>query len=279
MERIQSAIAKARAERRAMQEGGAPALPAAEGAPAAAPDPAGAGARWEALAAFVPDPARLAAQRVVTARGGHEALPFDQMRTRVLQQMRANGWKRLAVTSATAACGKTTVALNLAFGLARQPDLRTILCEVDLRRPAMTAALGLSDAPSFARVLEGRSAFAEEARRIGGNLAVAPTRHPARNPAELLHGPGVAGVLDAIEADYAPDLMIFDTAPLMASDDTMAFLGHVDAALLVAAAEATTIAQIDHCEKELAAHTSVMGVILNKCRYPGRDSGYGYSYG
>ena len=64
--------------------------------------------------------------------------------------------------------------------------------------------------------------------------------------------------------------------PMLVNDDTLAFLHNVDAAMLVAAAGSTTISEIDACERELAAHTSVMGVVLNKCRYTGRDYGSDY---
>jgi len=290
MERIQSAINKARAERRdvlARGDAAAPPVsapmsaptpdPASGGqAPVAAPPAAAATALWSALTPFVPDPRHLVRNRIVAAEGGREAVPFDVMRTRLLQQMRTNNWRRVAVTSATAACGKSTVALNLAFGLARQSDIRTVLCEMDLRRPSLSATIGLADPLNFARVIEGRAPFADHARRVGDNLALALNRGPVKNPAELLHSPTVAEALDRIEAEYDPTLMIFDMPPLLVSDDALAFLSQVDCAILVAAAEATTIKQIDACERELAAQTNVLGVVLNKCRYTGPDYGYDY---
>lgn len=307
MERIQSAIAKARAERRAALGGqpdaGAPVPPAPVPAaampvapqpasvaaspvpvpPAAtpeaaapAPDLAAIAARWAALAPALPDPAHLERHRIVAATAGHAAVPFDVLRTRTLQQMRANGWHRVAITSPTEGCGKSTISLNLAFGLARQPDLRSILCEVDLRRPSLAGLLGVTDPVTFAHVLEGRAPFADHARRIGSNLAVAVNRGPSRHSAEILHGPAVAPALDAIEADYAPQVMIFDMPPMLVSDDAMAFMGQVDAVLLVAAAETTTVKQIDTCEREIARVSNVMGVVLNKCRYAGPDYGYDY---
>ncbi len=44
----------------------------------------------------------------------------------------------------------------------------------------------------------------------------------------------------------------------------------------MAAAETTTVKQIDTCEREIAQVSSVMGVVLNKCRYAGPDYGYDY---
>ena len=275
MEKIQSAIAKARAERNG---------PVPEPAVRRAPSPqledisaqAGVGAAWQALAPFSPDPVRLRDNRIVAFAGGHEAVAFDVMRTKLLQQARANGWRRIAITSPSPGCGKSTIALNLAFSLARQPELRTVLAELDLRRPSLASVLGIKGRKSFAEVIEGRADFADVALRCGDGLAVAVNAGPVRNPAELLHGSAVAAALATIENDYAPDLMLFDLPPMLVSDDTMAFVGHVDAVLLIAAAEATTIKEVDSCERELASQTNVMGVVLNKCRYMGPE--YGYSY-
>ena len=229
--------------------------------------------------------------RIVAMTGGADAVPFDMLRTKVLQQMRANGWKRLAFTSPTPACGKSTIALNLAFSLARQAELRTILCELDLRRPMLKTILGLAGSksgaaksvaakslppPSFSAVLEGRADFADVAVRYGAGLAVAVNDGPVRQAAELLQSSSVPAALARVEALYAPDLMLFDMPPMLVSDDVMGFMGQVDAVLLVAAAETTTTKEIDACERELAGQTNVMGVVLNKCHFMGRE--YGYSY-
>ena len=42
----------------------------------------------------------------------------------------------------------------------------------------------------------------------------------------------------------------------------------------VAGAETTTIKEIDACERDLAAQTNVMGVVLNKCNYMGQGHSY-----
>ena len=282
MEKIQSAIEKARASRSAEAVATVSATVSATGtasASAVAPAASAADAKaaaWSALGAGQIDPARMRKTRIVAMTGGADAVPFDMLRTKVLQQMRANGWKRLAITSPTPACGKSTIALNLAFSLARQAELRTILCELDLRRPTLKAILGLAAAKSFSSVLEGRADFADVAVRYGDGLAVAVNDGPVRQAAELLQSSSVPAALARVEALYAPDLMLFDMPPMLVSDDVMGFMGQVDAVLLVAAAETTTTKEIDACERELAGQTNVMGVVLNKCHFMGRE--YGYSY-
>jgi Mrp family chromosome partitioning ATPase len=301
MEKIQSAIAKARATREGRNADGLAAEPAAEAALSSSEAPAGppsglpSGARpgaaaaaaaaegapgsaalWTALPVLRIDQGLMRRNRIVAFEGGREAATFDVMRTRLLQQMRANGWRRLAITSPSPGCGKTTTSLNLAFSLARQSDQRILLAEVDLRRPALARMLGVKVHHSFAAVLEGRADLAGHAARHGDNLAIASNHSPFRNPAELLHGPSVGPALAAIEARYDPSVVIFDMPPMLVGDDALAFIGHVDCALLVAAAETTTTDEVDTCERDLASHTNVLGVVLNKCRYP--DRRYGYSY-
>ena len=280
MEKIQSAIEKARASRSSERSVEAVITgPVAGVGPVTPPAASAADAKaaaWSALGAGQIDPARMRKTRIVAMTGGADAVPFDMLRTKVLQQMRANGWKRLAFTSPTPACGKSTIALNLAFSLARQAELRTILCELDLRRPMLKAILGLAAAKSFSSVLEGRADFADVAVRYGDGLAVAVNDGPVRQAAELLQSSSVPAALARVEALYAPDLMLFDMPPMLVSDDVMGFMGQVDAVLLVAAAETTTTKEIDACERELAGQTNVMGVVLNKCHFMGRE--YGYSY-
>ena len=276
MEKIQSALAKARAERGAATPG---AEPPARRAPAAQPAPP-ADTRVQDAWALLPEltlaPRTIKRNRLVALSGGRDATGIDMMRTRVLQQMRDNGWRRLAITSPTAACGKSTIALNLAMSLQRQPDLRTMLMELDWRRPSLSQMLNIDRPLQFGAVLKGAADFADNALRYGPNLAIASNKTPVQEAAELLGAPRVPQVLAAIEAEYAPDLMIFDTPPMLVTDDMMAFARHVDCVLLVAGAEATTVAEIDVCEQELASQTNVMGVVLNKCRYMGESYDYGY---
>lgn len=279
MERIQSAIAKARAERHGQtSKAGQPSARPIPAGSAAPPPSTQSDAAWAALKPVTVDLAQMQHNRIVALAGAAEATAYGVLRTRVLQQARQHGWKRIGITSPTAGCGKTTTALNLGFSLARHPEIRTVLAELDMRRPAFVRMLGAQGEASFAEVLQGTAAFADAALCHGKNLAIAPVTRVVRNPAELLHAPSVPAALEGIEAQYAPDLMIFDMPPLLVSDDAMAIAGQLDAVLLIAAADATSIRQVDMCERELAAQTNVMGTILNKCRYLEKDDAYGYGY-
>lgn len=272
MEKIQAALAKARQERQGASAPRPTARTVTQTNPVTPPD------AWAALTPYQPSEAHLQRKRVVSAMSSSSATPFDMMRTKVLQQMRANNWKRLAITSPTPACGKSTTAANLGFSLARQPEIRTVLAELDLRRPSLREILNIQPAYGFADVLSGQVRFDEQALCYNSNLALSVNPGPVRNPAELLQSPSADAAIATIEQEFEPDVMIFDMPPMLGSDDVMAFASKVDCVLLIAAAESSSIKEIDLCEREIASQTNVMGVVLNKCRYMDKEYGYS-SYG
>lgn len=271
MERLEVALEKAREKRQAIQEVVEKGTPD----PVAAPKDADAWGRLRELNIST----RVArANRITTLTTGPLSSPYDILRSRTLRVMRENNWKRLAITSPNAGCGKTTVATNLAISIARQSDLKVMVLDVDMRRPALSKILGHKDTQSLHGVFAGRVPAENQLLRLGENLAFGLNYKPAANPAELLHSNKTREILDELEQVYQPDIMIFDMPPMQASDDNVGFLPIVDCALLVAAAEGTKMKQIDNSEKELAELTNVLGIVLNKCRYMDSDSGYDYEY-
>lgn len=233
---------------------------------------------WKSIPAFHPKEKQLAGNRIVAYRSSHDSVPFDVMRTKLLHQMRSNKWTRVAVVSPSQGSGKTLTCANLAFSLARQTNFHTIVLELDMRRPSLAKTLKLADDCQFSRVLSGEDPAETHLRRYGKNLLFGTNNTTVRNPAELLQGPLAGQIVDDIETRYKPDIMIFDTPPVFSGDDTLAFLDQVDCVLLIAEAEKSTIEEIDKCEQELAARTNVLGVVLNKCRYLSKHEEYGKEY-
>jgi protein-tyrosine kinase len=141
MERLQAALEKARAQREGRDTGAAPSARIASPRPGApSSGRAGAARAPGSVVGEHPD-ARpgIAPPSPATASSpsaaGPEAGAVDMLRTRVVQMMRQNGWRRVAVTSPDKSAGKSTTCCNLLVSLSRQTDRRTILFDLDLRRP------------------------------------------------------------------------------------------------------------------------------------------------
>ena len=60
-----------------------------------------------------------------------------------------NGWQFLAVTSATAGCGKSVTACNLAMSIARLAERSVLLVDMDMQKPKVAEYLGLEAGKAF----------------------------------------------------------------------------------------------------------------------------------
>jgi Mrp family chromosome partitioning ATPase len=232
--------------------------------------------RWAEIPMFEPSAARMHDARIYASEVSPEAQHYDILRTKLFLEMRRNGWTRIAITSATSGCGKTTTACNLIAGLGRQPESKGILFDLDFRRPAVAKRFGVKPPHSLEQVLLGEVEFSEQAMRLNENTAISMTTGAVNDPARVILRSQTTDVLDQIQSYYKPELMLFDLPPVLVSDETRGFLKLVDAVLILASAETSTVAQIDEVESEIAQYSNVAGIVLNQCRY--MDEGYGYAY-
>jgi Mrp family chromosome partitioning ATPase len=260
MEKLQAALAKARKSREQISAQRDPLQPQSR--------PQTAGTRpldglWNDLAPCELSEESLLRHRLVTHEATSAAAPFDILRTKVLLQMRQNNWTRLGITSPMPRSGKTTTSCNLALGLGRQRDLRAVLMDTDLRDPSVHHFFGVRPPHGIGELLHGQVGFAQQALRIGDNIACSMATAPENDPARVLLSGQTANVIKSVEDEYQPDIMIFDLPSVLPHDDTRAFLENVDCALIVVRANETRYGQFDKCEREVAEYTNVLGVVLN----------------
>lgn len=298
VERLKVAIEKARANRAGGAAGhgmaeppwqaaeparGAPEVGhrAGRGAPApgAVPSAVAGADPWLALEEITLDPRALVRERIITRDKADPAhIAFDALRTRLLKALHDNHWSRVAITSPTKGCGKTMVACNLAFSLARQPETRCMLIDLDLRLPQVAQRIGQRDAYAVEPYLLGEVAPQDYFRRVGDNLAIGFNTARVWHAAELVQSRRVAATLTASWEIYRPNIVLFDLPPMLTSDDVLAFLPNVDGLLLVVGGGETKAGEIEECERLMAENTNFLGVILNKAEDSGLQP-YSYEYG
>lgn len=258
VERLKDAIEKARREREDTARRETP-------VPVAQPTPPRAVTPWERLSPLDVDTIQLDRARVVTAAKSHPAhISFDVLRTRLLKVCRDNGWRRIAVTSPSKGCGKSFVCANLAFSLARNPQLKIALVDLDLRSPRLAKMLGARGPKALVSFIDGAATLTDAVGRVSANLAMGLNDAPVRNSAELLQSPSAGAALGALTEELALDVVLVDLPPMLVSDDVLATLPHVDALLLVIGAGLTTAAEVRECERLLGESTPFLGVVLNK---------------
>ncbi|WP_292289470.1 P-loop NTPase [Marivita sp.] len=227
---------------------------------------------WSALDRFPIDVKRLAKQNVITAlRQDPSHTRFDILRTRMLQALAENGWKRVAITSPTKDCGKTFTSANLAISLSRQENCRTVLLDLDMRNPSLHKIFGVTDTGSIGDMLRGGisparhlQGFAENSISAGSHVAIGFNGIVEPYAAELLQDPSTEQVFQEIERKFDPDVMLFDLPPALLNDDVIAIRPHIDALLIVAGGGMTKASDIKETEHRLGKNIPLLGVVLNK---------------
>ncbi|MBI9073421.1 MAG: polysaccharide biosynthesis tyrosine autokinase [Melioribacteraceae bacterium] len=207
-----------------------------------------------------------------------DAIPseaFRALRTRVLYSRAVeNGLKTLLVTSCAPSEGKTTITANLGASFA-QAGKKTIIMDADLRKPRLHNVFRADRQPGFTDYFFGESTFEEVIRESEvPNLYFVTAGTIPPNPSEILGSEQMEAFLEKLRDNF--DIVLLDSAPIIAVTDSEILSRMVDGTVLVVAANET---ETDLMEKsvELLRHDkgSFIGVVLNKFSY---KSGYGNYY-
>jgi Mrp family chromosome partitioning ATPase len=211
------------------------------------------------------DARRLEANRIVAvSMDDPNHVAFNLLRTRVHKSLKDNSWKIVGVTSPTPGCGKTMVALNLAFSLARMSGFRTVLLDLDLKKPSIARMLGLTPKASIGQFLEGVVPAEDCFVQPSSNLAVGLNIDRLRHSSELMQSPRLNELLKFVEVALSPNVVLVDLPPMRSSDDALGVLPLLDAALLVLGAGMSTVADADECERQISDLGKLLGIVMNR---------------
>jgi tyrosine-protein kinase len=185
--------------------------------------------------------------------------------------------QRVLITSTIAGEGKTTVAINLAAGIAAT-DLRVLLIEADLRKPTLKNYFPDFQGIGLSEVLSGQADLEEAVWRTDiPNLSLIMSGRLPPNPSELLGSQRMADLLDL--ASVIADVIILDTPPALPVTDATALAPQSDGVVLVIrAAQTSAHKALDVARSFERNGVRVLGVALNAM---GGDtsSNYYYHYG
>lgn len=211
------------------------------------------------------DPDVLDENRIVSyTKTDPRSANFDILRTQVLQKMRAKDAKTLAITSPSPECGKSVIAINLAFSIAQNSTDSVLLVDFDLRRPSIAKYLGIDVEPSLFDYLSGSVPLDEVLINPGiPRVVVLPNKRPIINASETLASRQVADLIAEVRDRYKDRVVIFDLPPLLTVDDAMVMIPNVDATLLVVAAGISKTAEIKECSRFLK-DSNMLGVVMNR---------------
>ena len=188
--------------------------------------------------------------------------------------------REIVVSSTEPGDGKTTVLVNLAAAYA-QSGKKTLLIDADLRRPGLTAMLGLRGTEGVSSVIRSAGDVAQLAAalvRPSGieGLDVLSSGPRPTNPAELLASTRFSELLGWAEGAY--DQILIDSPPALATSDAALIGRLVDGVLLVVQpAKNRRRLVIRAAESFTQLKIPLFGIAVNRIGNDG-NNGY-YEYG
>ena len=184
--------------------------------------------------------------------------------------------KTLLITSAAPNEGKTTIALNMAITMALA-NVRVLLVDADLRRGSLHQSFNRSSEPGLSDLLSGKAPPEKCILPTSiPNLDLITRGLPGQHPGELFLGPRLNQFLRDVYQSY--EYVIFDSSPVMATDDTSSLAPKLDAAIFVVRLSQSSARLSRKALEQLRdRQTNVIGLVCNGLSR-GHHEYYHYKY-
>ncbi len=204
---------------------------------------------------------------------------FKKFRIKVEHEAIDQGKKVILVTSFEEDEGKSTVSANLAMVLGRKYR-KVLLIDADLKKPALHRILGYENMQyvPIGDLLQGKArneasiVIQDEEKRIYAIVGSAKETYSS----DLLTGDRMAQLLSLLSQSY--DVIIVDSPPLSAGNDTENLADLADASVLVVRQDYMPARVLNDAIDNLrSAKSTLLGCVLNNVRIA--DFSELYTYG
>jgi succinoglycan biosynthesis transport protein ExoP len=184
---------------------------------------------------------------------------------KVAIDLHPTGGKVIGIVSALPGEGKTTVATSFAAFVAKS-GARTLLIDADLRNPAMTRALGYTNAPGLLNMVADKSDFDDLVitdTKYKFDFLPSSTRIKPSNSSDILNSPAIKDMLKAARNEY--DYVLVDLPPVLPVVDVKAAAHLFDAFVLVVEWGSTSTDEIVKAVNSSPILSErLLGAVLNK---------------
>jgi capsular exopolysaccharide synthesis family protein len=197
------------------------------------------------------------------------------LRTAILLAKTGSTPKVILITSSTPAEGKSTTAINLAATYART-GARTLLAEIDLRRPVMAKRVGLAPSQDgLSRILTG-SLSKDWVIPVPGvpNLFCVPAGQRPPDPHELISSEAMRALIQRWGTEF--DVVLLDGPPVLPVIDSVLISEQADLVLVITRFGRTSINSLRTTHRLLSrqVHANI-GAVLNAVSH-GTEGYYEY---
>ncbi|MFA5702718.1 MAG: polysaccharide biosynthesis tyrosine autokinase [Advenella sp.] len=181
------------------------------------------------------------------------------------------------ISGPTPKIGKSFTSVNFAAVLGAASK-KILLIDADLRKGYINQYFGKARKNGVSEFISGTIGLEQAIHKnVLPNVDFMSTGVLPPNPSELLLSAQAIEKLHQLSKYY--DLVLVDSAPVLAVSDAMALAPHVGTTFLLARANETTLGELDESSKRIRqAGGQVKGVIFNDMVAKNRRYGYKYGY-
>lgn len=183
------------------------------------------------------------------------------------------------ITSAYENEGKSSVAANLAFALAKN-GRKVVLVDADFNKPAVFKIFDLDGSKSLNKAIEGASSWRSQVVSDRSGLDLLPCSQDTLKSEILTNSKKLDEIMKELREEY--DFVIVDTCPAYLLNEPMAMNELVDATLFIVRQDYATSDVINETVKRLTyVKDNVLGVVFKNVVSEGNKgtSNYNNRYG
>lgn len=186
----------------------------------------------------------------------------DELFRGIYARARLSSHMVLAVCSAIAGEGKTTLSLGLGLSVAQNyPERQVLVVETDVRRPVLAEDFGMMPSPGLVDFLASDVPLEAALRTTPlDNLRLCPSGGPITSPGRLLRSSHMAAAVDQMVQSH--DLVILDVPAVLASGDALVLTEFADGLIFVVRAGVTPMHLFKRAIDEVDSE-KLRGVVLN----------------
>jgi capsular exopolysaccharide synthesis family protein len=170
-------------------------------------------------------------------------------------------FRSLAVTSAVAGEGKSTLVLGLASSIARHQK-RVLVIDADLRRPSLHQKLGIANESGLSDLLQETTASPniQQVAFGGENIYLLTSGSKTTDPVKLLSSPKFKESIDRLQTEY--DLILVDTPPVLGMVDAIKVAACCGGTVMVTRLNQVKASELIEASNMLA-NSKVLGILAN----------------
>ncbi len=187
---------------------------------------------------------------------------YRAIRAAVESERMRKAFHTIMICSAWPAEGKSSVIINLAHAF-QEYGRRVLVIDADLRRPSLHHALAVGNKPGIVDFLENNATPESVCRPLPSGVTLVPGQVAKQDAGALLASARARELLKFGTEFF--DLVIYDSAPILAVPDNLLLPTQVDRVIVVVKSTSTSTRDFQKVHKLLEArNASILGVILNQ---------------